>query len=153
MKVYLAAPVVGISDAKKNQIYTIVGFLRATKDIEVFVPSEIKVEGAWNFTIEEWSACVFNMDAKAIRECDALIVCDYGRQGTAGTSWEVGFAYGIGKPIFEIMCAPDGEDYSLMIHKCASNFITYNELIEKGFNKDTFFIERGRAQQLKDVLN
>lgn len=43
---------------------------------------------------------VFDKDVSAIDECDFVVMLTKGRESTAGTNWEQGYAYAKGKPVF-----------------------------------------------------
>ena len=70
----------------------------------VHCPFDLKIPNAWDMTQEEWAEQVFNSDIQAIRNCDVMVSISVGRVSTAGTNWEQGYAYGIGKPchVFQI---------------------------------------------------
>lgn len=70
----------------------------------VYCPFELKIPNAWNMSQEEWARKVFDEDVKAINACDTIVLISVGRVSTAGTNWEQGYAYGIGKPchVFQI---------------------------------------------------
>lgn len=96
-KIYLAG---SCSIEQRTVMKKIAERLRSHKDVEVYCPFELKIENAWDITQEEWSQKVFNEDTRAIREADAVILITPGRESTAGTNWEQGFAYALGKKIY-----------------------------------------------------
>lgn len=59
---------------------------------------------------------VFNADVEAIRNCDEVWVLNFGMYSDSGTTWECGFAYGIGKTVRQLVY-DIGEDkiFSLMM--------------------------------------
>ena len=69
------------------------------KGIETYLPLEHKIENAWDFPNFEWGKKVFDADIRAINQSDTVVVLSYGRIASAGTSWEAGYAYGIGKRV------------------------------------------------------
>ena len=75
---------------------------------------EHKIENAWDLPNFEWGRQVFNADIQAINQADTVIVLSYGRIASAGTSWEAGYAYGIGKRVL-IVEMPGVELMSLMV--------------------------------------
>lgn len=97
-KVYLAAPFgKPNSDERENaenarRILSDLGF-------DVHCPWETIIPHAWDFPNEEWGAMVFACDVDAINRADLVVVLSYGRESTAGTNWEAGYAFGIGKQI------------------------------------------------------
>lgn len=92
---------------------------------EMFVPMEHTIPNAWDLTNEEWGKKVFEMDIKAIDECDALFYIDWGYQGDCGAAWEVGYAYAKGK---KIICLPKGQTMSLMCANAVN--IMMKDLVE-----------------------
>ena len=96
MKIYLASP---LNQEYRKAMKDAQGILE-DKGFEVYVPVKKQLEHAWEWPNNEWGLQVFRMDVEAIRECDFMVVLNYGRESTSsGTVWEQGFAYGIGKKI------------------------------------------------------
>lgn len=75
---------------------------------EVYCPFELKIENAWDYSQEEWSQKVFEADKEAIDNCDVFLMITPGRISSAGTNWEQGYAFGIGKNVivFQITESP-----------------------------------------------
>lgn len=179
MKFYLAGPVVAdaVIRAQMNDIEKVLknmqlpvlfpGECDRREDFpEVYRPGKHKVPNAWGIDMATWGQCVFTMDVIAIDECDWMVVADYGRQATAGTSWECGYAFAKGVKILVVQM-PGVEESSLMTQGCAANICKYEEFIS-GIDCDSadwriqdaiwdtkfekFFYERGRKPS-KIVLN
>lgn len=180
MKFYLAGPVITDSIEVRQQMADIEGILKNMKlpplfpgtcdqredFTEVYRPGKHKVPNAWGIDIRTWGQCVFTMDVLAIDKCDWMVVADYGRQATAGTSWECGYAFAKGVKILVIQM-PGVEESSLMTQGCAANICKYEDFIEgidcpesawKNWDEiydnkfEKFFFERGRKSQ-EIVLN
>jgi len=66
---------------------------------EVYCPFELKIEDAWNMSQERWARKVFVKDTEAIDKADTVIIITPGRDSTAGTNWEQGYAYAKGKEV------------------------------------------------------
>lgn len=80
---------------------------------DVYAPLEHSIENAWDWPNDEWGLQVFRMDVEAINASDIVVVLSWGRRmTTAGTSWEHGYAYGIGKKI--LLVEMNNEEQSLM---------------------------------------
>lgn len=94
MKIYLAGP---CDTENRTMMMNIARTLRA-KGHEVHCPFELKIPNAWDMSQEAWAKAVFQSDLIAINNCDAMVSVSVGRQSTAGTNWEQGFAYGLGIP-------------------------------------------------------
>ena len=148
MNVYLAAPIVGIDQDIKIEKECIKNILREI-NINVYDPSEPGhgVPNAWGCSMDEWTRAIFSLDVVAIDNCDWMVVLDYGRQCTAGTAWECGYAFGKGKKIL-IVEMDDDSHYSVMMRGCSSNYCKLKDFVNTGINsiESKFFIERGRVQ-------
>lgn len=180
MKFYLAGPVVTDNKEIKKQMETLEEILNNMKlpvlfpgecdqrddFVEVYRPGKHKVPNAWGIDMKTWGQCVFTMDVVAIDECDWMVVADYGRQATAGTSWECGYAFAKGVKILVVQM-PGVSESSLMTQGCAANIVKYEDFVagleldesdwhawdpywEKFFENN--FYERGRKPQ-EVVLN
>ena len=68
----------------------------------VYLPLEHKILNAWDYPNYEWGRMVFENDINAINNSDIVVVLSYGRESTAGTNWEAGYAYGIDKPVIVV---------------------------------------------------
>lgn len=110
MKIYLASPL--FTPAERAHVQEVAYMLRK-KGHSVYVPMENEIENAWEISNAEWGKRVFDEDVKAIRNCDKVVAIYYGLYSDSGTAWEMGFAYGIGKPVEVINEA--GQKISLMI--------------------------------------
>lgn len=164
MKLYLAAPVVGNSADIQNQIYNVGNVLTAYEDseshyrmnrgYEIYLPSNIKIPNAWGMTMQEWGHCVFTVDVLELDRADWVVVCDFGRHNTAGTSWECGYAFGKGKKIL-LVRMPGVEEQSLMVSCCAACSISYEDLMQLKYTKDIDFLwtEKGREANADVTLN
>ena len=121
MKIYLASPL--FTEEERKNIMHIVTPLRETGN-EVYVPMEHTVENAWDLPNHIWAKKVFEEDVKAIREADCVIAITYGMTDDAGTAWEIGFAYGLGKEI--IVVPVNTTTYSLMVCQSADSLFSKN---------------------------
>ena len=154
IKVYIAAPIVGVSDEMTEEINQVKDILQKQVDLEIYDPKQHGVPNAWGLSMGEWARCIFALDVVAIDNSDWVVVCDYGRKGTAGTAWEAGYAFGKGKKVLIIEMAPEKSDYSVMIRGCSSNYVTKEYLFTMNKEEliDRLFVERGRMLQ-KEILN
>ena len=108
---YIASPFFEPTD-RENAIKA-AEIMRA-KGIETYLPLEHKIKDAWDLPNYQWGEEVFKADIRAINRADTVIVLSYGRIASAGTSWEAGYAYGIGKRVI-IVEMPGVNLMSLMI--------------------------------------
>ena len=146
MKVYLAAPIVGIDEDKKVEKDCIKTILRKC-GVYVYDPAESGngVPNPWGCSIDEWTRAIFSLDVRAIDGCDWVVCLDYGRGRTAGTAWECGYAFGKDKKILIIEMEKDTH-YSVMMRGCSSNYCKLNDFLKTPTEQiiEKVFIERGR---------
>ena len=117
IKIYLAG---SCAPEQRNLMVAIAKYLRSFKNVGVYCPFELEIPNAWDISQEEWSEKVFMADKDAIDNCDIFLMISQGRISSAGTNWEQGYAYGIGKYIgvIQIADAPT----SLMTYSSANCF-------------------------------
>lgn len=138
MKIYLASP--WFKNHERVMYAQIINKIR-NQNLEVYVPMEHEIPNAWDLSNADWGKAVFNADIKAIQECDEVWVLNFGMYSDSGTAWECGYAYGIGKPVKQLLYG-FGEDktYSLMmINGCNKCDFMGNYLFDRN---DFFEIEQ-----------
>lgn len=113
-KVYLACP--WFTNQEAHIMKEVAKELREYYDYEVYVPREHEIEDAWDYSNAVWGRKVFEEDIKAIKESDLVYVVDFGLISDSGTSFELGFAFGLGINIVHLLCptATNGNVYALM---------------------------------------
>jgi nucleoside 2-deoxyribosyltransferase len=93
---------------------------------------------------------LFKLNVKMIRECDALLALkDY---SDTGTTWETGFAYGIGRPMFGYTTGA-AKPLNIMVAQC------FDAVIRGNADLDRFLfsyaqgapLERWMGRELKDT--
>lgn len=110
MRIYLAA---SLSSERRDTMYKVLAHLRG-RGYEVYGPVEHSIDNAWDYSNKEWGRLVFEADVAAIKSSDIVVAISYGRTATtAGTNWEIGYAYGIGKKV--IVVEMDKGVQSLMV--------------------------------------
>ena len=102
MKVYLAAPFGGIEDPVKRNNAEKAEYSLKSHGFEVYAPWKMTIPHAWDYPNNEWGALVFANDIHALDEADLVVMLSYGRQSTAGTNWEAGYAFAKGKKIIVV---------------------------------------------------
>ena len=117
MKIYLAGP---CDTENRYNMVQISKVFREYGGYEVYCPWELKIENAWDMSQEDWARAVFEADIKAIQECDTFVMITSGRESTAGTNWENGYAYALNKHIVTIQITD--KSTSLMTYASASEF-------------------------------
>jgi nucleoside 2-deoxyribosyltransferase len=109
LKIYIAG---SVAPEFRTSVNELTNRLREN-GYDVYAPLEHTVENAWDWPNNEWGLQIFRMDVEAINQCDIMVVLSWGRRmTTAGTSWEQGYAYGIGKKI--LFVEMNNEEQSLM---------------------------------------
>ena len=96
--VYLAAPFGEPLSDKRNNALNAKKILE-NKGMTVFCPWEYMIPHAYEYPNNEWGQMVFINDVKALDGADIVVVLSYGRNSTAGTNWEAGYAFGTGKTV------------------------------------------------------
>lgn len=110
MKIYLAS---SLSNENRPHMYEALKRLRESGH-DVYGPVEHAIENAWDYSNKDWGRLVFEEDVRAINEADCIVAISYGRsKTTAGSSWEIGYAYGIGKKV--VVVEMDNGQQSLMV--------------------------------------
>lgn len=155
VKVYFAAPVV-VNDVETfGQIGDVKHRLALAFGANLYVPSEHKVPNEWGIPRQMWGQCVFTMDVQALDKCDWVVMCNFGRHATAGTAWEVGYAFAKGKKIL-VVDMPGMEETSLMVEGCASNVVSFDAFMcgaplgDSNEAVTRLFVERGRIPESKE---
>ena len=117
MKIYLAGP---CDTENRYNMVQIAKLFREYGGYEVYCPWELKIENAWDISQEEWARKVFEVDIKAIQDCEVFVMISFGRESTAGTNWENGYAYALNKRIVVIQITD--KPTSLMTYASANEF-------------------------------
>ena len=126
-KIYLAG---SCATEQRTDMVKIAKLLRIC-DFEVYCPFELKIPDAWDMSQEAWAQKVFDADIKAIDECDIFFMVSPGRESTAGTNWEQGYAYAKNKRV--IVAQFTDKPTSLMTYCGAKefyNFTSFNNLLD-----------------------
>lgn len=117
MKIYLAGSFAYSDKAKtkerQKKLLEVANILR-NKNLEVYLPQELHIHNAWNYTVSEWGLMVFTHDVTEIDKCDVLVMLSWGKENNAGTAWEVGYAFGIGKKVIVVGMTDEIESIMLL---------------------------------------
>ena len=120
-KIYLAGP---CDTENRTMMWKIATLFRETDRFEVYCPWEYQVPDAWSYSQEDWAAFVFANDIMAIQDCDIFVMVSVGRESTAGTNWEQGYAWGLGKDVVVIQVTD--KPTSLMTYHGCDLFVSSN---------------------------
>ena len=124
-KVYLASP---FFNEDELAVYKeVIDLLRAIKDTEVFVPMEHEIKNGNELINHEWAKKVFDADRRAIYESEFVFVLNFGMYSDSGTAWEAGYAFALGKKVYQVVCNEEC-DYSLMMMNGCTHVITLDDL-------------------------
>ena len=110
-RIYLASPF--FSNDNRQNAMDATEIIRS-RGYSVYLPLEHKILNAWDYPNYQWGKMVFQNDVDAINNSDIVVVLSYGRESTAGTNWEAGYAYGIGKDVI-VVEMPQVKLMSLML--------------------------------------
>lgn len=89
----------------------------------IYAPWELKIPNAWDYSQEDWAQMVFDVDVETLEHSDYMIMVSTGRDSTAGTNWEQGYAYAKGIPVIVLQITPNTT--SLMTY-CGCNIFLNN---------------------------
>lgn len=122
-KIYLAG---SCSSEQRTLMQRVASKLRENERFEVYCPFELKIPNAWDMCQEDWAYNVFEKDIEAIDACDIFLMITPGRNSTAGTNWEQGYAYAKNKYIIVIQYTNDNT--SLMTYSSADVFLNSSKV-------------------------
>ena len=126
-KIYLAGPF--FNERETALIHEFAARLR--EKYEVFVPMEHTAEGDVPEGSFAWGKEIFDIDVKGLEEADFVVALDHGFTSDAGTAWETGYAYALGKPSYIVAVGDVSPVRSLMLlHGCTRYFASLDDLWE-----------------------
>lgn len=148
MKIYLAG---SCSSERRTAMTEVAKTLRA-KGYDVYCPFELKIPNAWDMSQEEWAQRVFDADVKALSEADCMVMMTPGRESTAGTNWEQGYAYAKGIPIYVFQYT--NHDTSLMTYCGCDNFTVVDKNIYNACRTigDFHYLETANKNRAQTIL-
>ena len=124
MKYYLAGPCDSEHRSLMHAVKHTIEKLMREED-SLYCPFEFKVPNAWDYPQEIWAQKVYDNDLTHILEADALIIISLGRNSTAGTNFEQGYARALQKRIYVIQI-DNSQSTSLMTFCGCSYFFNTN---------------------------
>lgn len=147
--IYLAAPF--FNDEQKENLNKVVKALKENHTIgNIFLPGNYQHEEI-EFGSKEWKSVVFEQDVTNIDNCDVVVaIANFIKNNDEiipdpGTTWEMGYAKGINKPVILVDVSDNWltssfEDYAeyftlnLMVDMGTQAHLTLDELEEFDFN-------------------
>ena len=141
MKIYVAASFAYEDREKTNQrkaeIERVVSKVKLYSNVslktEFYLPHQLKIENAWDISLEEWSRKVFEYDLEALDTADLILFISYGKENNSGSVWEVGYAYGKNIPIVMVKMTDAVE--SLMLSNSVRAVIREEDIQGYDFTK------------------
>jgi len=147
MEVYLAAPLFTQIDRLWNRL-----FAKLLKDeipeLEVILPQDFRVGDTFNDP--RHFARIFEMCRERLREADVVVAVLDGADPDSGVSWEVGYAYGIGKPVIGVRTDyrhHQDKGLNIMIYRSLTKYV-----FEPAFSEDPGVLAKEVARKLKPLL-
>lgn len=130
------------TEERKKQIEEVVKKIRKIvgRNFAWYLPHQLKIENAWDISLEEWSQQVYEHDVKALENSNIVIFISYGKENNAGSVWEVGWICGYNHLVSErpvnpaelkkkIICIKMTDDVeSLMVTQSVDAIIKQNEI-------------------------
>ena len=95
-------------------------------DADFYLPHHLKIENAWDMSLEDWARKVFEHDYDNLNSADLVIFISYGKENNSGSVWECGYAYAKDIPVVVIKMTDDAE--SLMITNTARAIIKEKDI-------------------------
>jgi len=96
-RVYLAAPL--FSEAERNYNRAVAGLLRENL-FDIFLPQETGDDS--ESRIKEDQVRIFSDNLRALKNADIIVAVIDGADADSGTSWEMGFASALKKPVIAL---------------------------------------------------
>ena len=128
-RVYLAAPL--FSEAERSYNSLLAGLLKKNL-FEVYLPQDAGDGSAGRGKREHER--LFLMNKKALEQADIVVSVIDGADADSGTSWEMGYAHALGKPVFalrtDFRCVGTSEKVNLMLEQSATVVTTPGDLVE-----------------------
>ena len=126
MKIYLAS---SFFSTEEVVIYrNVINDLRNAGH-KVYVPQEHTIENAWDLSNKDWAEQVYLNDIEAIRECEMVMILNFGMYSDSGTAWEAGYAYAMGKKTIQVLCGGNNATYSLMMMNGCDKVISLRDVV------------------------
>jgi nucleoside 2-deoxyribosyltransferase len=128
-RVYLAAPL--FSEAERSYNASLANMLAANL-FDVHLPQDLGDDT--DLREEEAQERIFAINKKALEEADIVVAVIDGADADSGTAWEMGYAYGMKKPVFalrtDFRMVGRHEHVNLMLEKAATVVTSRQSLLE-----------------------
>jgi len=128
-RVYLAAPL--FSEAERSYNVSVAGYLR-NNFFEVYLPQEAGDDSPARNKKEQ--ALIFSENLKALKNADTIVAIIDGADADSGTSWEMGYAYALGKKVIGLRTdfrrSGSCEKVNLMLEESATVVTDIDNLLD-----------------------
>jgi len=118
-RVYLAAPL--FSESERNYNLVLHDFLKSHL-FDVYLPQEIGDTSSTRSRVEQRR--IFDTHLRALMDADVVVAVVDGADADSGTSWEMGYAYALGKKVIalrtDFRSAGHHEHVNLMLEESAA---------------------------------
>jgi nucleoside deoxyribosyltransferase len=129
-KVYIAASFAYAdrtkTESRKIDIERIVGKVKEKLNADFYIPHQLKIENAWDMSLEDWARKVYEHDIGALNSADLVIFISYGKENNSGSVWECGYAYAKAIPIVVVKMTDEAE--SLMVSNTVRAIIRESDI-------------------------
>jgi len=119
MKIYLASSFAyedrALTEARKKTMAEAQAMLEG-KGFDVYNPSTLKIENAWDYSMWDWGDLVYQEDKKNVDSSDLVVMLSYGKENNAGSAWECGYAAGINKAVILVSMNPSQPESLMLVH-------------------------------------
>ena len=136
MKVYVAASFAyndrNKTEHRKVDIERVVSIVKERLSADYYLPHQLKIENAWDMSLEDWARKVYEHDVNALDGADLVLFISYGKENNSGSVWECGYATARGIPVVVVKMTNDVE--SLMITSTARAILKDDELKQYDFD-------------------
>lgn len=119
------------TESRKADIERVVSEIKDKLNASFYLPHQLKIENAWDMSLEAWARKVFEHDYDNLNSADLVIFISYGKENNSGSVWECGYAYAKNIPVVVIKMTDDTE--SLMISNTARAIIREEDISNYDF--------------------
>ncbi len=140
-KVYIAASFYYEDRAKTSKhkyiIEKVVERIKAATGVlannfEFYIPHQLKIENAWDMSLEDWSKAVYDKDMTELESADIVVFLSFGKENNAGSVFEVGYICGLNKKAKTkqklVVVKMTDEPESLMVTNACDTIITDSDI-------------------------
>lgn len=135
LKIYIAGPF--FKEGERERIEKLREFFNSDpyfKDFDFFYPMDHFIPNGKEMSNWDWANAVFKMDIKELEQCDMVVAIYDKHYSDSGTSWELGYAFGLGIPTL-LLCTDLNADNSIMPIVSAKYLFDFNDFVNGVFDE------------------